>query len=237
MAFDWIETLRPLHDSGWRLVDGKFEPKDTIVAIDLPWVFAHVDFDCTVWNKIFHEVVTQGSQVHSHCHDCIKIVAKPKTLKDLVTIEAIQQDMLFPCKCGIDRRDNTQATYAAFWYNRGFPEARFRYKEIRKRFDAEGLEHVEMIIKKGCTEFENRIGPSTDWPAPDEEQLEREKGLLNHIRYTPTPPTSIPELVENHTHHLWINWAFQHGDNTYLEFTDEVPIHEPLVTFDPEGDD
>lgn len=237
MNQNWIEKLRPLLNAGWEIVDDKIQPSKHAYQADLNWVFANVDFDCTKWNKIYHEVVTKETLVHSHCHDCIKIVAKPKTLKDLVAIESIQQDMLYPCKCGIDTRFNTQVIYGAFWYNRGFVEARARYGEIRKRFDEEGLKHVDLIIKKACTEFENRLGPTPDWERPTEEQLTEEKELDAVIRWDPKPPNNIPEFILHNTHELWVKWAFKHGDDTYLEFTDNKRVYEPLVTYDPEGDD
>ena len=233
MSKDWITVLRPLLKNSWEVVDGKVQPGKEILGTDLPWIYAHVDFDCTVWNRIFHEVVSNKTQVHSHCHDCIKIVAKPKTLRDLVKIEMIQEDMLFPSKCGIDRRENTQDIYGAFWYNRGFDEARMRYKLIRERLDKEGLKKVKLIIKKACTEFENELGPTDKWKRPSKEQLQEEKDLDAVLNYHPTSPSLIPEIVKDRTHHIWIHWAFQHGDNTYLEFTNGVKIHEPLVTYPP----
>jgi hypothetical protein len=237
MTKDWIVVLAPLLNSGWEVVDGKIQPGKSVVAPELPWIYAHVDFDCTPWNRIYHEIVTGKTFVHSHCHDCIKVVAKPKTLRDLVKIEMIQADMLFPGKCGIDRRENTQDIYGAFWYNRGFDEARMRYKLIRKRMNKEGLKKVKLIIKKACTEFENELGPTDKWKRPDKAQLQDEKDMHSVLNFKPTPPSLIPEIVRDRTHHMWIHWAFQHGDNTYLDFTDGVKIYEPLVTYDPEEED
>jgi hypothetical protein len=237
MTQDWITLLKPLQQGGWELVDGKYQPAKTNVATDLPWIYAHVDFDCTLWNRVFHEVVANLTQVHSYCHDCIKVVAKPKTLRQLVRIEEIQSDMLFPGKCGIDRRENTQDIYGAFWYNRGFDEARMRYKLIRKQLDKAGMKSVKLIIKKACTEFENRLGPSNKWKRPNKVQMQLEEDMHERLRYNPTSPSMIPQIVKDRTHHLWVNWAFQHGDNTYLDFTDGVPIQEPLVTYNPEGEE
>ena len=238
MAQDWVHILKPLLDGGWEVTpNDKIKPITEIMAKDMPWSYSNVLFDCTVWNKVFHVVVSNKKLVHSHCHDCIKIVAKPKTLRDLVKIELIQKDMLFPCKCGIDRRSNTQDIYGAFWYNRGFDEARMRFPLIRARMDKAGLKKVPLIIKRGCTEFENAIGPSDKWKPPTAEQIQLEEDLDSVLDYTSRPPTEIPTLIENHTHHLWTYWAFQHGDDTYLDFTNGVRIHEPLVTYDPEGED
>jgi hypothetical protein len=234
MIHDWIDKLQPLLNAGWEVEDGKLQPSKIQIATDLNWIFQNVDFDCTLWNKLYHEIVTNKTKIHSHCHDCIKIVAKPKTLHDLAIIEMIQETMLYPCKCGIDTRPNTQVIYGAFWYNRGFTEARARYRKIKERFIEEGIEHVPLIIKKGCTEFENRLGDSTKWKRPTAEQLQEEKDLESVIRYTPMPPNNIPELIKHHTHHLWVKWAYQNGDNTYLEFTNGIPLYEPLVTFSPE---
>lgn len=238
MSIDWIHKLSPLLAGGWEITPtNRIKPKEAMVEMvkDLPWIYSNVLFDCTVWNKVFHVVVTEKRLVHSHCHNCIKVVGKPKTLHDLVVIEAIQSSMLFPCKCGIDRRDNTQDIYGAFWYNRGFDEARMRFRILRKRLNDEGLEHVPLIIKKACTEFENEMGPSSKWEKPTPEQLGLERDLDNVLDYEPQPPVRMPDLLTAHTHQLWIHWAFQHGDDTYLEFTNRERIHEPLVTYNPKG--
>lgn len=235
---DWLSILKPLTDARWTWnPHGRIEAPQVALVPELNWIYQHVLFDCTEWNAIFHNIVAKKTMVHSHCHNCIKIVAKPKTLRQLVKIEAIQAKMLYPCKCGIDMRDNTSVIYGAFWYNRGFQEARDRYKHIRKMFNKNGLRSVPLIIKKACTEFENAMGPTDKWKPPTPEQLALEKDLVDHMDYLPTSPNCTKEAWIIRTHIKWVQWAYEHGDETYLDFTNGVPIHQPLVTYDPEGTD
>jgi hypothetical protein len=232
---DTTRLLLPLLKQGWALKNtGKFTPVSITMAVDLPWVYSNVEFDCTVWNAIFHNTVAQKRMVHSHCHNCIKIVAKPKTLRDLVKIETIQRSMLFPCKCGIDRRPHTHALYGAYWYNRGFEEAKFRYEILKERFEEDEISHIPLIIKKACTEFEMAMGPTDQWKPPTQEQLALEKRVEALLDWRPTPPTLIPDHIVTHTHHLWVAWAYQHGDETYKDFTNGEPLYPELVTYHEE---
>jgi hypothetical protein len=82
-----------------------------------------------------------------------------------------------------------------------------------------------MVIKRGCSEYEAKLGPSDRYTfAPEMEELE----AYLKSRFRERRADYHPSLIVAH----WIETAFRIGDNTYLDFTSGQRLREPTVTYD-----
>jgi hypothetical protein len=239
-AHDIVEQLKPLWEqAGYYLreSDGKLTV-DARIAIDTPW--HHIknkwDFDCGLWHRIVFDYISkrlpaQERFVPSRCQQCFKVVVRPKTLKQLFALEALQIRLQRPSKCGIEPRATVCGLYGGYFYNDGLEEALERYREVRSAVDAD--QHlgpdVSVIVKRGCTEYELECGPSDKWAISDV-QLKFE-ALVNQYVAHDDVMRSQPEHLVWHLHRKWIEFAYANGDLTYLEFTDGKPLYPPVVTY------
>ena len=208
--------------------DGKVRIKHKLM-IDSPWIEKPpcADRNCLLWKDIFFD---HFRVIHPGCMSCWKTYCFPETVKELFEIYELQKDneahgIMSSCKCGVETRPYTGQLggYAAFWYNPlgcGLEKAREntqRLSEIYKR---------PLLLKRGCTEMEQYTirtyrKDSSEW----EKFLEPSKAKLEILELTfevdkkelfKPKPLSVVFQTLGH----WIRYAFEHGDMTYLEFTD-----------------
>jgi hypothetical protein len=114
--------------------------------------------------------------------------------------------------------------YGGYFYNRGLEEGLERYKEVRAAVndtDNLGTDTVVML-KRGCTEMEHATKPSNEWTITDK-QLHIESLVLRKFVIDPQSRMQT-ESIQLHAHKQWIEWAYQMGDMTYLEYTDGKPL-------------
>lgn len=192
---DIATLLKPLREAGWHwdADSGKLVPSPSSITDDTPWITQNLDFDCFLWNRIFHHGVAQERMVHTHCQNCFKIVVMPRTHRELLRLEEYQETCGMRCKCGIEIREYVSRPYGGYFYSwedgeleehlyriDGEDAGRFRVVndiaaidkgrakyEIVKAAMAEHVQiedgEIPVILKRGCTEFEAHCGP-TDEP-------------------------------------------------------------------------
>jgi hypothetical protein len=240
MAHDFIEYTRPMWSQGGfklRESDGKLEGNPQM-AIEGPWHYIKHkwDFDCFTWHHVIFDYLGKKAVlgkpfVPSECHQCFKVVVRPKTLKQLFALEALQTRLNRPSKCGIEVRDTVHGLYGGYFYNKGLEEGLARYKEVRKAIDEDPMLgwEVPVILKRGCTEFELACGPSDKWEISPE-QLKLEQLIKQNLAHDDVERKQ-PDSVVKHCHRRWIEFAYAHGDSTYAEFTNGNPLTPPVVTY------
>lgn len=234
---DVIEWCEPLLQSGYHLrdSDGKIEGTPRM-AWDTPWhhvKHAH-GFNCALFHQIMFNVIfpkLSKKWVPAFCHQCYKVVARPKTLRQLFAMIELQKRLDLPSKSGIEPRDTTNGLYGSYWYNFGLEAGLECYKLIRKEINADKLlgPDVDVILKRACTEYELKCGPSDKWEL-SQEQLEVEN-LVSMWVATDTVLRSQPEHVVARVHRRWVEWAYAAGDQTYLEYTNGQRLFPALVTY------
>ena len=192
------------------------------------WSHAEVDTErrCTVWLKYYF---LRYGIISRNCFNCWKTVCRPKTITQLLAMEKLQKELYeehgFPGKCGLETRayGSYKGPYAAFWYNPigdGLVEARRRTKLIEKAVHEEiGL--LDVILKRACTEMEEKAGPSNLWIYPEEqhEYEERLDDFFGFVTYEAVPH----ENVKIHRHKKWLEWGFQKGDPDVANYVDHFP--------------
>jgi hypothetical protein len=85
------------------------------------------------------------------------------------------------------------------------------------------------LLKRGCTEFEQAIGPSDKW-SWDDEQVEEERIYTNAFVQDITA-IKQRETQLSRVFYAWIHKAFQWGDMKYKMFTNDNNMFEPPVTY------
>lgn len=205
------------------------------LELETPWIEqgACPDRECLLWKDIIFE---NFRVIHPGCMSCWKIYYFPETVEELFDVYEQQKSQSFSrivpsCKCGIETRGYSGhlGGYAAFWYNPlgcGLKQARENTKRLSE------LYQKELRLKRGCTEMEqftiNKFGAdSTRWNRMIEltkEKLERLEDLF--IVDTAYRKERRPEALRRDTEQRWIEYAAQHGDQTYLKFTDGKLVPE-----------
>ena len=235
---DVISLVKPLmQQAGYRLrdADGKIYA-DTFLSWDTPWhhIYHAGNLDCHTWHKIMFDFVFKiagEKYVPINCQNCFKVVTKPHSLRALFSLVDLQKRMGRPSKCGIEVRDTVFGLYGGYFYNWGLDEGLECYKAVRKEIDddPELGPDTPVYLKRACTEFELLCGPSDKWEI-GEKQIGLEE-LINRTFVRDIKHRKQPEHAVAHVHKKWIEWAYSCGDITYLEYTNDVPLYPPVVTY------
>jgi hypothetical protein len=197
---------------------------------DSPWIFnksisvgKSVLEGCTEYHKYFSGTEARLGFIHSYCHDCWKVVVKPKNVKQLMELCDLQADMQYPAKCGIEIRPFVPRLYGGYFYNRSKEQGLECLKKI-KRIVREKIDPtMPVLLKRGCTEFEMRFGPSDKWEIqPDQLKFEEEFKKV-YVKDIPEQ-MEMPAYLKSHIKTRWLYWAAQHYDNTYKEYTGGVSL-------------
>jgi hypothetical protein len=115
-----VELLRPFRDQGWHwdAESGKLTTAfPTSMSEDIPWITQNLDFDCFLWNRMFHHGVAKQQMVHTHCQTCFKVVVMPRNFLELIELERWQAACGLRCKCGIEVRDYVSRLYGGYFYS------------------------------------------------------------------------------------------------------------------------
>lgn len=201
----------------------------------LYWYHTKVlDAECRYWATIMRLPIFGIGQsfVPIRCMNCWKVVAKPRTLKELYLILDIQKEMDMYSKCGIEERLYTAGHYGAYWYSTTKEAGLECYKEVRDRVNIISP-YIPVILKRGCTEYEFGMnGPSDKWKMFD-----------GQVKFEEYIKSKIELMVANEGQSLFLkkmvmeNWnAFAHsrGDLSYTEFNEGQLLYPQYVTYHKE---
>ena len=229
---DVVDLLAPLFRQGWYIdmKTQKFRCEPSI-SPDAPWIYVnpsphiHCDLNMHIFNA--------AGFLPKECRNCFKVVIRPKTVAQLIRLKELMETEFVKkglhCKCGIEERNYVHGNYGGYCYNRGLSEGKKNYKVIKEmlheRHPVVGethLYHADIILKRGCTEMELGTGPSKKYAVPhwaDELEDKIMEVVELPIRETPTP-----KFIADHTIRKWLEFAWDRGDKTCLEFSDGIPI-------------
>lgn len=231
---DLIGKLQPMLDNGQlRLLDNGMIGRamaPNVIQHNTPWLHAK-HLPCMECYRDHHIKFNFFGYIPPRCLECWKVVAMPRTVKELFKLRKLQCDLGKASKCGIEMRHYTQRLYGGYFYTRSLDEGQARYKEVREAINDSISPDVKVILKRGCTEFEMTHGPSDTWAIADN-FLDLDYYIDNHCDFqSKTIQTAQGSLCENRIHQLWVDWAYAHGDETYSEFTGGQPLYPSPVTY------
>jgi len=206
----------------------RFDSKGNLKAFkrltpDIPWLFTKEIVDtpvvgkCSVYQTFF---AMKMGFIHSACHECYKVVVKPKTVVQLMKLRDLQVALKLPSKCGIETRSFVPRLYGGYFYARGLEEGRKLHELVSKRVKERIDGDIEVILKRGCTEFEMKFGPSDKWEIIPE-QYEVEKEFFSIYSEDMEVPVETPKHLEAYIKKNWLKWAASATppDLTYKEYT------------------
>lgn len=233
-----VRKLKPLLERAGYILrpsDSKFVPRVVSVSWDAPWVYVKSlsDARCDLYHRIFFNVL---KHVHSYCRSCWKVVVRPQNLVQLFDLYELEREIGVPCKCGVEKRTSVHGLYGGYFYTRSKEQGLERYKEVRGLVDEQLSPDVPVILKRYCTEFEiggdgiEGFGPSDQMPDCTKEEREMEKYIETHFPRVGTSNPQ-PDHLSANVMMSWIEYAFAHGDQTYLEFTDGKKLTKDYVTY------
>jgi hypothetical protein len=226
------DNLRRAVESG-RLVesdDGKFQlpgkPKPNV-----NWMFVANDppLGCGFLMYFLFRHAYAESAVPAGCSACYKVKVVPRTLRELVAAWEIGKRIACRSKWGTDLNNPfSQNVYAGYFYVSGLEAARALFKVVRDAIDRDPKlgPDIAMTIKRGCSEYEARLGPSDRYQFSPE-MAEVEAYLKS--RFQERKIAEEPVKVAAH----WIETAFRIGDDTYLDFTGGKRLRPKSVSYTP----
>lgn len=209
-------------------------PGPKTLGLETPWCHAK---GTHTKNCLFdhHLAFNLFGIIPPRCQECWKVVATPNNFAQLMELEEVQKQLPYACKCGIELRDYTPKHYGSYYYNDSFDEGRDKYHMVRELMDKHitGGKEIDVILKRGCTEFEMIKGPSPFWHMTKEE--ERVYEILTAYVHNQRNNRRQPEHVKKHVKIVWALWAHANGDFSYLPWNDNKPLFPDYVKYH-EGD-
>lgn len=233
-----------------KLLDGTFEIEAdhkiylrNSIMPERPWLNSKSDPEryCNKWSEVYFNYY---KIIPIACRNCWKICFVPETLTELFKVRDLQDAMGFVSKCGAELRafSGNKGGYMAVWYS-PLDGGLKRGREIHGLVDAkiQSLlgrdEKREVTLKRGCTAMEKytmdafNIG-ADKWDGLAEKlQYDAREILLDTVWMTVKKIIDVPTFANEHIEQLMIDFAFENGDKTYLEYTNGIPHVAPLVTF------
>ena len=230
---DIFQKIMPLLRAGYTINEKGLLEAKPLMSLETPWVHSVMDKkrNCNLWHKVFFDLL---GILPSKCMECWKVVVRPSTLVDLFNLYELQMKMGRPSKCGAETRPTVFGLYGGYFYNDSQREGYTCLKTLQ-RLLPKYLENPDtpVFLKRACTEFEMKYGASNKWTIPPEQEV-----FENQVE-TMIDPDSIlggentpqPEAIQVHVMKGWIQWAYQNGDSSYLNFTDGKPLYPAYVKY------
>jgi len=137
-------------------------PKDTYYVFTGPYEGlhrCHYDYDI---------LFMRFNMVPSYCQQhCWKVVAKFRNVAEMYKCWTMMDRLKIAGKVGFDPRSYTRGCYVAFCYCTNKKEGQERKLQIINLIQQNISGQPDVILKRGCTEMENKHGPSDKWSVTD----------------------------------------------------------------------
>lgn len=242
---DWVQYFEEKLDSTELRYDkdGKFKAFGRLVN-GSPWLQTpsclqqDVHGLCGRYQDIFAKKI---GFIHSRCHECWKVVVKPHTVEELFKLYDYQQRIDIPAKCGVEVRKYVPRLYGGYFYNKSLEQGRECHRIVEEGIHKIISKDIEVVLKRGCTEFEMQFGASDKWKILPEQKKYEDKFETLFVQDIADPDVT-PDYIAANTKRKWLKFAAEAKppDLTYLKFTggkyltehiDYVTYHrqEPLI--------
>ncbi len=254
VKFDLIGKLKTLLNKGGYVLrpeDGKIVIAIPSKVYDGPWIYTRPDPDknCALWHRVLFNLV---EVFPTKCLDCWKVVVRPKTVKQLIALLEVQET-LYPgfCKCGIEVRKYVHGNYGGYFYNSSKEEGLESYRIVRALVDEHLSTGVDVTLKRYCTEFELKFGPSNEIEAtlergffindegktvtvPTRDEIDIWEGIVENAFDLHSEQSPQPGIVKMHVVKGWFERAYEIGDKTCLEFSNGEAFFTKPITYHEE---
>jgi len=232
---DFLTSLQDLFKEGWR-IDPETHKMTAIFGVehDTPWI--HIKQDPTRICKLYQSFFHKCGFIPTKCLSCWKVVVKPQTVAQLFFLYEVMKGMDRWSKCGIEPRPWTFGNYGGYFYTDSKEEGLERYMEVCGVLsEHDGLKDLvpRIILKRYCTEFEIKTGPSNLYKQP-EGAAELEERILSCFDMG-KKSIGQPDYLKDAIMRRWLEFAWDRGDPTAMSFNDGKPFYSPPVTYHQEA--
>lgn len=207
--------------------DGRIGMTIDRICFDTPWVYVRPALNklCFIWHKLYFQCY---GIVYSKCQQCWKVVVRPRTLEELFELYEYQQKRYdLPCKCGTEERPIVEGIYGGYFYNESLEDGLMCLERVKAEFA--GPRGMPIYLKRACTEFEQSWGDSTEWEVSDEQKAL--ESLLDSTFVQDEFKMLQPQHLRAENFRKWIHKAVDHGDMTYLKFTNGKHLIPEIVKY------
>jgi len=206
--------------------DGRIEV-DFRMTADTPWIHVRQDSrkNCGIWHQVWFNLF---NIIPSYCQSCWKVVVRPTTLKELFQLYELQVAMNRPSKCGIEVRQTVGALYGGYFYNETYEAGLACLKDVKEAVHGTIGKHVNVFLKRACTEFEHKFGDSRNWSVSEEQKFLESR--LENLFLDPAKSHEQGIEIKRHVMAGWVRFAFAAGDKTVGEFLNQ-PLYPPYVKY------
>lgn len=185
-----------------------------------PWYFIRhgLNRDCLRWHDLYFD---HFAIIPVSCTQCWKVVIytdkdpAKQYVSDLFKLRDYLITAQLPSKCGLDVRRFTPHRYAGFIYGDSVEQGLAHHGVVSEGL-ADILPNSRIILKRACTEFEQKHPDSSKWRI-SEYQLELEHKLEDIFDRTPMPRTDQPDFSQSQVLKTWIEYSHGIGDTTWRE--------------------
>lgn len=190
---------------------------------------------CLFAKRVMFNYVYDRSRIPHCCRNCFKVKVRPKTVQNLKILHDAAHRLPCASKWGPEfDYAYSQDHYGGYMYAISLAHA----AEIRRSLRALVAElfgdedYFEVTIKRGCSEYEFRLGPSDAWEI-DPELEAVEAYLFENFESLYLENGTLPLFPA-----IFVNWlydAYMIGDESYRAFTGGKALFPDMVTYDPEA--
>lgn len=214
---------------------------DSSLIWDIPWDMVNNDpvrhKNCRHSQDLFE----MYHMVPPFCYDCWKVVVRPRTHAELISLRNLQREMATEdpdvwCKCGIELRTYVPGLYGGYFYTNSKEDGLKRLQQVRKRIKYNTtIGDVPVYLKRYCTEFEKELGDSAKYEMPESAEKLQEF-YLSHMAEIDFP-CQQPKLIKLEVYQGWIDFGWKFGtpeDRKEIEeiYNDGKPLYPIPRTYE-----
>jgi len=250
IQFDIVPRIMSLFSKGYIVGnDGKIRPALESKNVEVPWIYVRHNDKLTC--KFSTEVLFQTLGIFPRsCMDCWKVVVRPRNIKELIMLLELQEEYCdYPCKCGIERRDHVPALYGGYFYCNGKKEGLDRLDQVRELVHYHISPEVPVTLKRYCTEFELKFGPSDQleetllrgyYMHPDQGrvpvmqmgQMQIWQAAAGAIIDVEADFSRQPDWLKQHVIAEFYKWAWKYDKKNAEFFLGNKPLYTPSKTYE-----
>ncbi len=156
--------------------------------------------NCTMLRTFIYQLISKRLPpnerfIPTECQECYKVVIRPESYDELLSLYPIMKELDFASKLGIEKREEVDALYGAYFYCNSLKEGLERLDIVN--FALTGT-NMQAFLKRGCTEYEAEFGPSDNWYLTPG-QVEIEEEVFSRVKIDnfkrPQTETDIKEIM------------------------------------------
>jgi len=159
----------------------------------------------------------------------------PRSFHELMLLLELEEKMVHKnprcwCKCGTEARDFVPRNYGGYFYTKGKEQGLVRLKTVREEVAEHISPEIRVILKRYCTEFELRFGPSDTYKPPVHAR-DTEKKFWENVDIT-IGARRQPQIIIDNVIQSWMIFATGRGDKTVELYNGGKPIFIPSLTYE-----